>query len=134
MMEDKKIKEIYDVKPILGVNDSLAEWHNRVIEKTPDEVTLLDINRMVRQKRFIEVALNRGIEELKRNPYVGELCNGDILEHMLRVDSSLLLKYKDDLKYIIKQAESNMNGVAWWYPEEKDEYIELLAKLKKIIK
>ena len=49
------------------------------------------------------------------------------------INHNLIYTRSKEFKLIIKKAESNMNNVAWWFPEEKDEYKEMLARLKNKI-
>lgn len=127
-----KIKEIYNLKELSNAEDTLVLWYNKLLNKNVEEITVFDIGRMIRQKVLVELALEKAINVLIENPFAGE-SNGDVLEHVLLLDETMLSSYKNEIKKIIKKAEVNANSVAWWYPEEKDEYRELLGKLKKII-
>lgn len=128
------IKDKYNLKEIDKTNDSLEIWYNDMINKTEVELSLLDINRMFRQNILVELALEKAVIELLNNPFAGESTNGDVLENMLLLNADLLRDKKDDFKLIIKKVDDNINNVAWWYPEEKDEYLELIQKLKKALK
>lgn len=116
------------------IDDTLVKWYNKVINKRPSEVSVGDIARMVRQKRFYEVALERGTQELMNDPFAGEFFIGELLEKILMLDKTALKSPKKELETIYKTAIKNIDSVAWGYPEEKDEYREVLEKLKALIK
>ena len=133
-MEEKLIKDIYELAELEDVGDTLVTWYNSLINKAPESVSAFDINRMIRQNVLPELALERAMVELSNNPFVGDSTNGDVLEHVLSLGDDLIFTKSNEFKLIIKKAENNLNNVAWWFPEEKDEYKEMLARLKKIIK
>ena len=132
-MEKQLIKDKYNQDEIKNQDDSLVVWYNELLNKNESQLTKLDINRMIRQNVLIDLALNQAILELIKNPFDGELTNGDILEHVLMLDEKVLQTKASDFNKIIKKAEQDINSFPWWYPEEKDEYLELLKKLKKTI-
>lgn len=58
-MEDtKKTKEIYDCVVIISDEElyPLQKWYNQLIDKTPSEITVADVLRMMRQKQLINLA------------------------------------------------------------------------------
>ena len=132
-MEDIILKDIYHYEEEPDINDTLVRWFNETINKKPSEMTTGDLARSVRQNLFHEVVLERGIEELEKDPFAGELFTGELLEKILLLDKDMLLTKKAELKKILKKAEETHNFHCWGFPEEKDEYLELLKKLKKII-
>lgn len=133
-MNEELIKYKYKLNEIKNTKDSLEIWYNEMINKSESELSLLDINRMFRQNVLVELALDKAIIILLKDPFAGESTNGDVLENMLVINKDLLKTRTDDLKKVIIKADNNKNNVAWWYPEEKDEYFELIDQLKKAIK
>lgn len=133
-MNEELIKYKYKLNEIKNTKDSLEIWYNEMINKSESELSLLDINRMFRQNVLVELALDKAIIILLKDPFAGESTNGDVLENMLVINKDLLKTRTDDLKKVIIKAANNKNNVAWWYPEEKDEYFELIDQLKKAIK
>ena len=135
-MEDNKktIEEMYNTHVITDAEYPLEIWHNEVIKKTPDELILSDISRMIRQKVFLDMAIPKAIAILKEDPFVGDMFTGQLLENLLGLDPDYYLDYKAELNYVVKEAEKNANDYPWGYPEEKDEYLELVKTLKKILK
>ena len=86
---------------------------------------------MLRQKIFLEIAIDKAIMTLKNNPFAGELYTGELLSSLLETDRDILENKKTDIAEIIRIAEKNWNDVAWGYPEEKDEFKELVSRLKE---
>ena len=74
-MHNKTLREIYeyDLIPDDGLNFPIEEWFNAVMEKTEDKLTVADVSRMLRQKIFSVVAINRAIEMLKDDIFTGEM-------------------------------------------------------------
>ena len=68
MGDTRKIKEIYGCKPIVFPEPlyPLQEWHNLLIEKTVDEITVADVARMLRQNELVDLALSKAIDFLKQ--------------------------------------------------------------------
>lgn len=134
-MEKILIKDKYNLKEeTKNLEYPLPAWYNELIKKTEDEISLLDINRMVRQNILVEVSLKKAVQEMLKDPFIGEQTNGDLLEHAIKLDSELLKQYTKEFKEIIKKANENLNSFAWWYPEEKYEYLDLIKELKKKLK
>ena len=131
MKGERKIKDIYNCQYI--VSDEmlypLQEWHNQLIDKRIDEITVADVLRMMRQKELIDLAISKAIDFLKENVFMGELYDGQILEQISELDSSLLTPYYDDMKYILKVALEKATIHEWSYDGEKDEFIEIVRSL-----
>lgn len=130
---EKTIKEIYDVKELPNEEDSLVKWHNEIIKKTINELTDEDVAKMLRQDVLPEVAVPQAFFILKNNPFAGELYIGELLASLLELDMSLLESHREDVNEIIKETEKSKNIVAWGYPEEKEEFGELIEKLKALV-
>ena len=129
-MRNDTIRAIYNVEELKGDDYSLVKWHNDVINKTVDELTCADVARMLRQGLFLETALSKAIEMLMADPFVGELYTGELIESLSEVDRESLSERKSDINNIVKEAEKDINSVPWGYPEEKNEYMEMLVMLK----
>ena len=128
-MDNRKIKDIYGEGELEGAEYSLVKWHNDIINKTPDELTTADVARMLRQGEYMDIAMDKAIAMLKADPYAGELYTGELIASLLEVDKGILYDRKTELDMIISEAKKDLNSVPWGYPEEKDEYRELIDKL-----
>lgn len=131
MEGERKLKDIYNCQYI--VSDEmlypLQEWHNQLIDKRIDEITVADVLRMMRQKELIDLAISKAIDFLKENVFMGELYDGQILEQISELDISLLTPYCDDMKYILRVALEKATIHEWSYDGEKDEFIEIVRSL-----
>lgn len=130
----KTISELYNVKEIkLNKNStSLEIWFNSVIYKNIKQITLSDILRMIRQQLFLEIALEKAIELLKDNPFVGEYYSGELFEHLLKINPRLLKKFDREIKKIIINIKANINEIN--NEEEKNEIEQASQKIADLIK
>ena len=102
----KTIKEIYNCEYFSKDNEqySIPAWHNKVIDKKITELSVFDVARMLRQKVFIEVGVNRAIAFLYEDPFAGDIFIGELLKLILSCEYKYLIPYIDDLKKIAKEA------------------------------
>lgn len=131
MGDTRKIKEIYGCKPIVFPEPlyPLQEWHNLLIEKTVDEITVADVARMLRQNELVDLALSKAIDFLKQDLFAGELYEGELLENLSEVDAARLMHVADDLKIIVKNAAEKQLTHEWLYDGEEDEFQEIVDAL-----
>ncbi len=74
MIKDKrKIKEIYNCVNIISDEElyPLQKWYNQLINKSINEITIVDVLKMFRQKIFSELAMLKAIEFLEENVFIG---------------------------------------------------------------
>ena len=131
-MEDKrKIKEIYNCMSIASNEElyPLQKWYNQLIEKTIVEITVADVLRMIRQKKFTDLAMSKAINFLREDVFVCELYEGDLLEKVSEMDSSFLISYADDLKNIINNALVKSETHDWTYDGEEEEFKDMIDTL-----
>ena len=135
-MEDtRKIKEIYDCVAIISDEElyPLQKWYNQLIDKTPSEITVADITRMIRQKQFINLAMLKAIKFLQDDVFIGETYDGEMLEKISEMDSSFLISYADELHNIIKNALDKSIIHEWSYDGEEDEFNNIVGVIEKKI-
>lgn len=128
-MDDiRKIKDIYDCVAIISDEElyPLQKWYNQLIDKTLSEITVADVLRMIRQKQFIKLAMLKAIKFLQDDAFIGEAYDGEVLEKISELESSLLIMYKDDLKNIIQNALEKSEIYEWSYDGEENEFKEIL--------
>ena len=129
-MEDtRKIKEIYDCVAIISDEElyPLQKWYNQLIDKTPSEISVADVLRMIRQKQFIKLAMSKAISFLQNDVFIGETYDGEMLEKISQMDGSFLVFYADDLKNIVQNALEKSVIHEWSYDGEEDEFKEILS-------
>ncbi len=136
MDDTRKIKEIYDCVAIISDEElyPLQKWYNQLIDKTPSEITVADVLRMIRQKQFINLAMLKAINFLQDDVFIGETYDGEMLKKISGMDSSFLKSYADDLHRIIKNALDESVMHEWSYDGEDDEFKNIVSVIgKKLI-
>ncbi|MCD7907631.1 MAG: hypothetical protein LUH04_08120 [Clostridium sp.] len=82
-MEIEELNEIYNLEPDLVNNTSLIEWYNSLIEKTYEELSIYDVEKMFRQNILPDLAAKAAIRLFIANPLDGEFGQGAIVETIL---------------------------------------------------
>lgn len=125
---EKKIKDIYDYDYIISDEKlyPLQEWYNQLLNKTISEINICDVSRMIRQKEFMDIAIDKAILLLKDNLFIGEFYEGEILEKLFNLEITDLETYVNDLKDILADALEKSQKHEWLYQEEQDDFEKLL--------
>ena len=131
-MKDK-IKDIYKCEKLKG-NDPLVLWHNQVIEKREEQLTVSDVARCIRQNLFMECAGEMMLAYLLHNPYAGDAYCGELMDKAGEMDSKYLLKHKDTILEIIDKAYEFIDENKWECEEEKSEFLESVDRLHELVK
>ena len=136
MKDKRKIKELYDCKYIISDEElyPLQKWYNKIIDKTIDEITIADILRMIRQKEFCDLAVEKAVEFLQDNVFAGEIYDGQLLEKISEMSDPFLTKYSNKLKYILKDAMGKSETHEWSYEGEREENKNMVNSILKKIK
>ncbi len=136
MKDKRKIKELYDCKYIISDEElyPIQKWYNRIIDKTTDEITIADILRMIRQKEFCDLAVEKAVEFLRDNVFAGETYDGELLEKISEMSAPFLTKYANELKYILKDAMGKSEMHQWSWEGEREEFKTMVNTVLKKIK
>ncbi|MDO4504246.1 MAG: contact-dependent growth inhibition system immunity protein [Clostridia bacterium] len=148
-MEEKTIKELFNREYDYCEHDlgeglgrglfPLQIWYNQLLDKKVSEINILDVLRMIRQNRFVEIAVDKAMKYLRIDPFYGEIRDGEIIYHLAELDMSYLSKYQNELKNILKKALADDLGFINRYgqpnewdrkglEEEKKELNEVIIK------
>ena len=129
----RKIKDIYNCVAIISDEElsPLEKWYNQLIEKTVSEITVADVLRMIRQKELVKLAMQRAIELLREDVFIGEMYDGELLEKISELDSSFLMSYADALHNIIKNALDKGLIHEWSYDGEEEEFKKIVSVIAK---
>ena len=129
--KEKKIKEIYDCKYIISDEGlyPLQKWYNELIDKSINEINIADVLRMLRQKVFTKLAMLKAIEFLRKNIFVGELYDGELLQKISELDTIFLASYASDLKSILKDYIEKCKLHTWAYEGEEEEFKEIVKSI-----
>ena len=98
---NKTIGHIYKCKPIKNAQYPLQIWYNNLLKKTEDELTTFDVIRMLRQKKFVDLAVKKTLEFLINNPFVGDCFTGELLEKLIDIDSTIVQQNRTIIYRII---------------------------------
>ncbi len=129
--EKDKIKEIYDLKYDPS-EYSLSIWYNALIDKSIAELNSLDIYRMLTQRLLVDLAIDKAIEHLSVNPFVGYFWDGQFLELILKegsVDLKKSINYSL-LNSIIAKAEEEYMNYDWLDIKNKEKFLTILNEFK----
>lgn len=134
-MDVRKIREIYNCDYITSNEElyPLQKWYNQLIDKKIIDISVADILRMIRQDEFMDIAIPKAISFLRENVFLGETYDGEMLEKLSSVEKSNMTPYIADLRKILEQALIEMEKYDWICDEEKEEFEEVVNKLKQKI-
>ena len=135
MYDDRKIKDIYMCKSIEvdGELYLLQEWFNQLIDKKLTELEVSDITRMIRQKEFMDSAILKAIDYLKEDPFIGEMYDGELLEHLSSINVDSLTNYIEEIKSILSNATKKNDEYPWLLDEERIEFAEIIKEFRNKI-
>ncbi|MCL2655159.1 MAG: contact-dependent growth inhibition system immunity protein [Coriobacteriia bacterium] len=115
-MKTDSLRNVYKLEyDESGIGSGLIVWYNRLIDKTIEELDVVDVSKMMRQNILKTEAVNRAIELFLINPYDGEMQDGDLLASLIAVGFPLLSKadrFQDMVKRV-KQLESTYGEFEW---------------------
>jgi hypothetical protein len=125
-----------DFTPIYG----LDVWFHSLLNKRTGDLNVNDICKMIRQDILLEeIALDKAIEFLRRDPLAGNMFDGEILEMINRVPFEKYFCKKEsikDLKNILVQIKENLAGYDWISEDDMKRYSStvnnMLCKLEKV--
>ena len=127
----KTIKELfgleYDTNPENN-NYSLPTWFNKMIDKTPEELSEDDIGIMLRQDICFDLAFEKAIELLENNPLAGYQYEGEILSSLAN-HNDFSKKQKALLKEIVSDLILFSELHEFEVKEFKDDYLKDLELL-----
>ncbi|EIT84138.1 hypothetical protein A374_16874 [Fictibacillus macauensis ZFHKF-1] len=124
-----KIRDIYQLPQRKAPKDyALDEWYNTLINKDSTELDIIDLCRMIKQNIFIEIAIDKAIECLKRNPLEGDVYDGQLLEILFSVDMEKIIEQKEVLKELLMDVKENIEMDNFISDEDFNEYKNLVEK------
>lgn len=132
-------KKIYMIKNIdikkLGLNSPLDKWFISLVNKQIEELSVLDISRMLRQEIFPDIAMPVTFERLMENPFEGEMYDGQLLELYIRCLSKYpVYEEREKYIYLCVIASKNIDLYDWADEYSKQEYKKVLNKLEMLTK
>lgn len=128
-----KIKELYNCDYITSDEElyPLQKWYNDLLDKTIEEVNIADVLRMIRQDEFIDIAIRRAIDYLKKDPFSGELYDGELMEKVSQLSDQKLSDNISSFMDIVTDALVQNDNHEWITDEEKKEFGNLVNAFKQ---
>ncbi|SFH56636.1 hypothetical protein SAMN04487830_10228 [Pseudobutyrivibrio sp. OR37] len=129
------IGEMFSCKFIEGKElYPLQKWYNSLLAKTPDDIDVADVLHMFRQKMFMEFAVEKALDMLQENIFIGELWPGELLEKISMLDAGMFHNQKSKLEYIKKKGTSELKDYTCSFFEDDIQDIKnSLARIHSIL-
>ncbi len=110
-------------------NSPLDTWFSKMILKTEEELSDLDIARMLRQNIYLDIAIPCAWDHVLADPFCGELYDGEVLEMLMKVLSNGVQAcdrtfYSTFIENIQQQIEVH----EWLDSQEKEEFQTMLRE------
>jgi len=125
---------IYDES---GFDSGLIRWYNQLIDKSYDDLNVVDVSKMIRQDVLKDIAAKRSIDLFFEDPYNGEYDDGGLLNML----ASLNIEQINDvdfskLKILLRDLNQSYSEFEWSAEETKTQFKEnirvLLDKLENM--
>ncbi|MCL2811191.1 MAG: contact-dependent growth inhibition system immunity protein [Clostridia bacterium] len=137
MVKRKSLKEIYGLEEdTSGFSSSLVLWYNKLIQKTYDDLDEKDVSIMVRQSILPELAMDKAIEILLKNPFSGDFWDGDLLCTIAKSMSSFDVARGNNhgkLLLIRRKSKEGISEFEWANEESKNDFSDSLKKLDYLL-
>ncbi len=104
-----------------------------MIDKKVSEIEVSDVLRMIRQNEFIDIAIPKAVEFLMINPFAGEMYEGELLEKMSKLEGSILIQYRQELREVLEGALINNKTYEWMDEEERIDFEKVIVNFFKKI-
>jgi len=113
----------------------LIRWYNSLIDKTVDELNVVDVSKMIRQNILKEVAIARAIDIFLSDPFAGEMQDGDLLSLIISHGSEVSKKgsKREELIKVVNDLELNNYDFDWPDESIKSSYMHNINILKQFI-
>jgi hypothetical protein len=130
------IKAIYNLEyDKSNFNSGLINWYNNVIDKTINQLNVMDVSKMLRQNILWEVAINRAIELFIHDPFDGEMTDGDLLNLLLSIEKNYIKQNKhiEHLATLTNELSFTYMNFDWENESSKNLFKVNLDNLREII-
>jgi len=106
-----------------GVKSSLILWYNRLLDKTYEELSELDVTRMTRQGILVDIATKRAVELFSFQPYKGEILDGSLIEVLTTIDiQHFSSDIKNQLREMLEFISTDYENFEWLDENSKINY------------
>ncbi len=112
----------------------LIKWYNRLIDKSIDDLDIVDVAKMIRQNILRDIAIDRSIELFLNEPFDGEMQDGDLLALLVSCGPAVTRNSRvQDLISTILKLENEFSDFDWPNPSVKMLFENNLAALKRML-
>ena len=99
-----QIKEMFNCTPPVKAKSSLEKWYCSLLEKDESELSLNDICIMLRQSVFTDLAREKGMTILSKDPFAGYCLLGEVLYAFYENHKDYIISNKDSFASIVEKA------------------------------
>lgn len=125
---NQKISKILNINEDIDVKCKMDQWYVLLLNKTIKEINIGDIYRMLRQNVLVEIAIPIAFDMLRKDPLIGEMYDGQLLEMLYRVDVNKYGGNIEEVKKILEEIHNNIDEYEWMSDEDSKSYVEILEK------
>ena len=129
---NKTLKEIYGWELDKNPQTSLIKDVNEVLGKTPEELDTHDINMLIRQGFFLDLAIPKAIEMIEKNHAVGDYYEYCMLVNLSKIEAPLS-KYKEKITNLIALLKKDHDHIDFESKRIEERYLDSIERLKKKI-
>ncbi len=134
-MNGKTLKEIYEYDFVSEDGESNIEpWFNSVMLKTPEQLTVADLCRMLRQRIFSVVAIEQAIGVIKNDPFAGDIYEGQLMVSLCKGKEKYLAPRYKDIAPLLDMAALQAKSHKWESENEKEIFLLVIQEFAKKIR
>lgn len=125
---NQKISKILNINEDIDVKCKMDQWYVLLLNKTIKEINIGDIYRMLRQNVLVEIAIPIAFDMLRKDPLIGEMYDGQLLEMLYSVDVNKYGGNIEEVKKTLEEIHNNIDEYEWMSDEDSKSYVEILEK------
>lgn len=135
MNRNNSLKNLYGLKYYKGSFQSgLTTWYNNLVDKTIEDLNVVDVAKMIRQNILKDVAINRAIELFLSEPFDGEMQDGDLLAMLVSYGPDIVNSRRASaLISMIQKLENEFVDFDWADESSKKLFESNLNALKRML-
>ena len=123
----KKIKDMYNDDFCMSkiINDNrvpMNEWYEELINKTYNQLNLADVTRMIIQKIYLQLAVEKAINYIEENIFCGHRYEGELLELLSQLDKSYINMHIGIIMELLTKALNDNKTYDWISKDERNDF------------